>query len=618
MSRRPLGPSHRPTIPGRFRVGGPALGALLLGMLLLPSSGAGQERTPPPTDPDEALERARSQQEAFERLRAGRIPVERRTNEGGCDASIGRICIWFGGEGEEDFPDESVQTGQARRGFIGVLLETDQVVDDPWVTGQLVHYLVEEGDHRYAEQIATQCELPDDAVWWCDALLGYSLHVRSAFVEAGDAFRDALSSMPPAERQRWLDLYPVVTEDAEEALGAEGPEARYQAWERFWRLSDPLYLVPGNDRFTDHMARMVQVVNREDATNPQQMDWDDDMAETLLRYGRVRGYSRTHDPSRPGMGGGFQVQDTRRVVGHHHPRSRGYLFPERFLESPSEIPPESWITAPRAARTWYAPPYAPDFRGLESQVGRFRRTAEMLVVGAYQPAPSGVSGADRFGGTQDPFDDPPGEVEAGLFLVPVDGGPEVRVGGTDASGVFRLLTDPGSYVASLEVFEPRRLRAWRARQGVRQEPLLPGLVSVSDLLILEEGAPAPTDLEEAIPHVRPGIRVRSGERFRVVWEVYGLGVQEDIRVTVGFTEGRPGFLERVGEFLGVYEPDEPVEITFDDVGPDRVQTVFRSLELELPPALEPGEHTLHLRLQPAQGEAVVSSRPIVVEPAGGG
>jgi len=38
----------------------------------------------------------------------------------------------------------------------------------------------------------------------------------------------------------------------------------------------------------------------------------------------------------------------------------------------------------------------------------------------------------------------------------------------------------------------------------------------------------------------------------------------------------------------------------------------RSLELQLPD-LDPGEYTLHLRLQLAGREAVVTSRPIIVE-----
>jgi hypothetical protein len=142
--------------------------------------------------------------------------------------------------------------------------------------------------------------------------------------------------------------------------------------------------------------------------------------------------------------------------------------------------------------------------------------------------------------------------------------------------------------------------------------LTPGLVGVSDLMILKEGAPIPESLEEALPHVRPGVRLRRGERFPVLWEVYGLRILEPVRVTIGFSGGHPGFLTRVGEFLGVIEPEESVDITFGDTGPDIVQTVFRSVELELP-NLDPGEYTLHLRLELPGRTPVVTSRPIIVE-----
>ena len=296
---------------------------------------------------------------------------------------------------------------------------------------------------------------------------------------------------------------------------------------------------------------------------------------------------------------------------HHHPKSRGYLFPEAFLESPSDIPPESWITAPREARTWYAPPYAPEVRGLETQVGRFRRDDQMLVVGAYRPTVPAEDGA----GVMSAWG-PSGVVEgdpiAAFFLVSELTGDDVYVRGEEAEGVLTLQTWPGRYVSGLEVIDVEGRQAWRARQGVVQSPLIPGLVGVSDLMILREGAPLPETLDEAIPHVRPGVRLRAGERFGVVWEVYGLRVQEPVRVTIGFSEGRPGFLERVGDFLGVIEPDETVEITFDDTGPDEVQSTFRSIEIELPD-LDPGAFTLHLRLDLPGREPVVTSRPIIVE-----
>ena len=155
-------------------------------------------------------------------------------------------------------------------------------------------------------------------------------------------------------------------------------------------------------------------------------------------------------------------------------------------------------------------------------------------------------------------------------------------------------------------------QAWRARQGVVQLPLVPGLVDISDLLILNEDVPLPESLEEAIPHVRPGVRVRQGERFPVVWEAYGLRINEPMRITIGFTRGRPGFLTRVGEFLGMVEQDASVDLVFTERGPDRMETLFRAIEVEFPP-LEPGEYTLHLKVELSGREPVVRSRPVIVE-----
>jgi hypothetical protein len=62
----------------------------------------------------------------------------------------------------------------------------------------------------------------------------------------------------------------------------------------------------------------------------------------------------------------------------------------------------------------------------------------------------------------------------------------------------------------------------------------------------------------------------------------------------------------------VLEPDRPVEVIFEDRGPDSVQTAFRAIQLELPD-LDPGPYTLHLSLELAGRNPVVTSRPIIVE-----
>ena len=356
--------------------------AAFLGLLTLaPTPLAAQDDLTFPEDPVELLEEARDRQEEFERYRASRIPVERVRSRPTCDELIGRICIWFGGEGETGFPGERPEVGEARVELISFLNETAERAPDRWVLGQLVYYLIENRDVDGATRVATDCGIPE--AWWCAALRGYILHLTAETVASEAAFREALALMPPDERQRWMSPRFVLTEDGVELFAGLDPEEQDRLFELFWRLSDPLFLIEGNDRLTDHFARMVEAVNWRDAANPMGLPWDEDMEATLIRYGRNIGYSRTFDP----IAAFRTLGDTRRVLGHHHPKSRGYLFPEMFLESPSDVPPETWITAPREARTWYAPRYAPDMRRLETQIGRFRRGEQMFVVGAYRPVP---------------------------------------------------------------------------------------------------------------------------------------------------------------------------------------------------------------------------------------
>ncbi len=582
-----------------------AVAGIVLALLLAPASVLSQSA---PLDSTEVLEQMHDLQEDFERYRESRIPVEmERAGAGYCDERIGRICIWFGGEEEEGFPGEFREVGQARIELIRSLSDAFEQVSDRWIIGQWVNYLVESRNMGEAERVATECGIQE--TWWCSALLGYVLHVWTRYVPAEAAFREALAAMPDEEWEEWTTPRYIFSRDAEREFNSASPTERDQKWELYWRLSDPLFLFEGNDRLTDHFARWVVAKNREDSGVPLGLEWEEDMEETLIRYGRNTGYSRTHNPGRS-FGGG--LQDTRRMVGHHHPKSRGYLFPEAFLESPSDIPPESWITAPREARTWYAPPYAPDMRALETQVGRFRRGDHMLVVGAYRPTISEGGTGGPVVAAWSPDGGLEGPAHTALFLIPENGDPPLSVRGSDPEGVLTIQALPSRYVGGLEVVDLDGRQAWRARQGIVQLPMVEGLVDVSDLMILKEGTPLPESLDEALPNVRPGVRLRAGDRFPVVWEVYGLRILEPVQVTIGFSKGRPAFLTRVGEFLGVLEPEERVDITFDETGPDRVQTVFRSMELELPD-LEPGEYTLHLQLDLFGRSPVVTSRPIIVE-----
>ncbi|NNM03944.1 MAG: hypothetical protein HKO65_02480, partial [Gemmatimonadetes bacterium] len=283
--------------------------ALLWLLVFAPAPIAAQDDPASFADPAELLEEARDRQEEFERFRASRIPVERVRSQPTCDELIGSICIWYGGEGETGFPAEWPEVGEARVELISFLTETAERVPDRWVIGQLVYYLIENRDVAGATRVATECGI--DEVWWCAALRGYILHLTADYVASEEAFREAIALMPPDERESWMSLRYVLTKEGEELFASMDSEERERRWEQFWRLSDPVFLLEGNDRLTDHFARMVEAVNWRDAANPMGWPWGEDMEATLIRYGRNIGYSRTYDP----IAAFRTLGDTRRVLG---------------------------------------------------------------------------------------------------------------------------------------------------------------------------------------------------------------------------------------------------------------------------------------------------------------
>ena len=167
-----------------------------------------------------------------------------------------------------------------------------------------------------------------------------------------------------------------VYEDASDKAAAE---------ERLWLLSDPLYLVDGNDRMTEQYARAVIVRMRREAVNPYGVEWGDDIEELTLRYGAEKAWER-----RRSMPNGT-LQDTRSIVGRHHPKSQEFLPPDEALADPAQVAAGDWTLEQRRPWTGYAPPYAPDLNALETQVARFRRGDSLLVAGAFAPEEEGAA-----------------------------------------------------------------------------------------------------------------------------------------------------------------------------------------------------------------------------------
>ena len=300
-------------------------------------------------------------------------------------------------------------------------------------------------------------------------------------------------------------------------------------------------------------------------------------------------------------------------------------------------------------RTGYTAPYAKDFGLLETQVARFRRGDSLLVAAAFARkaaekldpgapppvAPRKEDGVDLRAARNESRSDkqkrtnPFGEVrevpvpfiakaseeriQSGLFLIDSESGQPFEVRGEGAGGTFQLRAPNRHYVVGLEAFSPDEQKAWRDRHGLWQDPLVPGLAAISDLLILEGGGGLPTSLDEALPTALPAVRIESGDGFKVAWELYGLRVGESASVRIGVNRGRSSIVTRLGEFLRVVEPNEPVVMTWEEAGPDVLGTVFRAVELNLPD-LEPGDYTLTVEIELSGREPMMVARPISIVP----
>ena len=604
-----------------------------------PAIGA-QGRDGPNPDSVALHEEAKEAQARFERFREDRIPPELGGFGGGCDELVGRFCLRFeSGEDESEWsvPDEPVEFGMARVRVLRELAEIhNQIPRDSWILGQRVFYMGEVGDWQGAENLIRRC---GGGNWWCTSLLGFVKHAQGDWNTAADLFTLAVDQMP--EGEDFLSLALLLDPDALTVY--ENSSDRSSAEERLWLLSDPLYLVDGNDRMTEQYARAVLVRMRREAVNPYGVDWGDDVEELTLRYGAERAWER-----RRSLPNG-QLQDTRSIVGRHHPKSQEFLPPDEALEDPAQVAPGDWTLEQRRPWTGYAPPYAPDLNALETQVARFRRGDSLLVAGAFAPEEEDAAETDSRrqsrnprivdlrarrnedrGDRQartDPFarpqeepqpflaeePQPEGPIQSGLFLIDTEGGTTHKILGEGPRGVFQLQVPNGRYVVGIEAFSSDAKEAWRDRHGLWQDPIIPGLAAVSDLLILEGGGEIPTSLDEALPTALPTVRIRAGEALKVAWELYGLAIGESASVRIGVDRGGQGFIRRLGQFLRVLEPESPVVMTYEDAGPDVLGTVFRAVQLNFPD-LEPGEYTLTVEIELSGREPMVVARPIVIVP----
>lgn len=534
----------------------------------------------------------RSAQAAFERRRFDNLPWTWHPGREECQEFIGRFCFWHDDPTDSwRPPPEPAVVVDARERLIDELAAASaRLPGDAWLAGQRVRYLVQAGRaEEAAAAMAAECRA---GAGWCQALRGYALHHAGRYTDAAAAFDAALAALPAAEREEWEDLRPILRDAELRALRRLDPAARAAAERRMWWLADPMWVEPGNDRRTEHFARLVADRLQDRARTPEGISWGDDMREILLRYGEPIGWQRIRN--RPG------ATERASVITHHAPRSWDFLPLREQLEDPFGIAAEDWVLQDTKPRTTHAPAYLSELVELDHQLAVFRRDGRAEVVAAWE------LDHDSLPGRMD--------VEAALIVAKDDTAAALEARGRFAGGwgALRLAAPMEPAVVGIEAVERGKKIGGRARFGVDPRRREAGGVALSDVLLLKEGAGRADDLEGAMFLARGSTRARAGERVGLYWEVYGVPAGADtLTFSVGLARLGSGGLRRVAERLGVLSAIAPGRMRWrEETGGGAV--LPRSTVVALP-SVPPGEYLLEVTVRAGGGPPATATRRVTIE-----
>jgi len=492
-------------------------------------------------DSQRILRDAQSAQTTFERIRRANLPLDTH-GSGRCDVRVGRFCYWWD-DGEFPSPPESPKAKAARTVFLERLAAAAAALPgDRWIAGQRVRYLVEDDRATAAVDAARECRAEAS---WCAALAGYAFRAAGDFLRADSAFNAALAAMPERQRCEWTDISLLLDGNARKRYEKASCADRAPFEARFWALSRPFYLLPANDLFTEHLARLTMAELIRMSLYPHRMTWDDDSQELLVRYGWETGWTR----GEPSM---YDPTDMH-VIGHEPTPAFDFVPTSDVLAKPDSADETDWALHDPMAQSRYAPRYARSVADLDHQVAFFRRGDSALVVAAFD-----VNGSTGF--EHDTID-------AALAVAPAstpDSAHVVLDSTAARRGVFTTSESWAPLLVSVEVRDSAARRVARTRSVVRP-PSSNGRITISDLLLFDDPAKLPTTLEEALPRARGTMQVERTTAVGVYWEMYGVSsTGENLAYRLTVTREGTSWYRRAAEKLGVVDRRAPVRMQWDE------------------------------------------------------
>lgn len=583
-------------------------------------------QVPIPTDSAESIRRlARTAERDYEYLLRSLAPV-RRVSGGSsrCDEVVGRFCLTYDTRGErrDSFPEEAGPIKVARQRAVESLRRAFAALPGELTTaGPLVRYLIEDGRSDEAVSAARAFRWASGDSIWGPLLEGYALHAQGDDTLAERRFDAALARLDEKERRRYDDLGILLSAAERKVYRALGSRERSRYEEAFWRLADPLYLLPGNARRVEHMARHVGARLLSERPSPNRVTrWGDDLTQLTVRYGVPTSRERILSWSPMTEEGMIEYYDPNQVT-----LDPDALWSAGFpaYEGPGSTSP---LERPRA-RSGYAPGGVRRLVSMPHQVARFPIEADSFVVRfrAALPidraalAPS-IEETDTAFESRDPErrDDAgaPGASSTGespsltgLFILDQDYRPTVRETHTSSAVVdtiwldYELRLPAEMHIYSLEAIDGESRLAGRARYRLDPPKRILSGPLVSDILVAYPYGTGELPESRRDPNLRPRaeLDVSASDTLGLYAEASRLTAASNhatrYRVDLALRSAEsPVLVVRaarwLGRQLGLTHPRDTPELSWEREGrADELAIVAVDLALA---GIEPGLYALEL------------------------
>lgn len=574
--------------------------------------------SPAPISEDSARalrELAQRAEWSYEYLLRSLAPVHRGSYPSAqhCDEIVGRFCLTFDGSGgTERQPDTTVagKVVSARQQAVEMLRHAFAALPGELTTiGPLLRYLVEDGRAEEAVAAARTFAWASGDSAWGGLLIGYAFHAAAEDSLAELYLTRGLAELPPEARRRVENVSYLLAHGERSAYRklSEQERATYEA--ALWRLADPLYLTPGNERYAEHLARHVWARLLSEAPKVSRMyRWGDDLEQLTVRYGVPSSRERL-------LSDVFSLNQQESMIEYYDPEQLSYL-PESLYTAgipPTPPPGSTWNLEDERARSGYRPLTIRRLQPLEHQVSRFPAgQSTVLRIDASIAFDSVARGAES--------------ARTGLFLLdrafqPVTAWRSVaRIRADTASLSFETVQPAGAYIYSAELLEESSAFAGRARYSIELPSTPPGHVALSDPVVAAPfgTAPPPRDRHDFRLQPRASLIVAASDTIGLFAEAHNLRISGDSRshfsveLKVGAAE-EPPLIARawnwLGRKIGIAKPATTPRLAWEGEG-DGGSPAILAVDLTLE-GLDPGLYAIELSVTDLVASTTATSTRLI-------